>query len=197
MSNLKYSETIPTTGRRRLIKREYECLPEKAKWLIYENQIKLNEQMPVSRKTEIDIFSGVEALKYLGPTRKFVENMFSITTDDLDVLLYLYPFNFFTKSDYNRIAVPFIKCNSISSYVKRGLVVQVFSKESLIRPNVKRKDSEGIFALSLKSKRAVVYFYKILGKDLKPFHFKTATYSKSETKTKLIKDLLNEMRDDK
>lgn len=194
MSDLKYSKTKRDTGRVRHYHREYDALPEKARWLLHENEIKLHKRMPVKKDIERRFYSGVEALRYLGPARKFILERFSITTNDLDVLLYLYPYNYFTKSDYNRIAKPFIKCRGVNTYVKNGLVTKTFTKEDLTTPTIDKKKVEDVYCLTVKGKMVVSQFYNIVGQAMKPYFFEKLNFSKSETKNNLMKDLLREMK---
>jgi hypothetical protein len=196
MSNYKYSETNPFKGeKRRINQKNYECLPEQAKWLLYENQVKLHERFTVSKRTESYIYSGVESLRYLGVAKRYVCERFEITSNDLEIFLFLYPLNYFTKKDYDSVAKPYIN-SSTAQLLKRGHIVVMFTRNELKKPYLKKSEIDDIYALSLTAKRAVNYFYKLLSGEMKPYHFKHAVYSKDETKNKLIKGLLEQMRDE-
>lgn len=194
---MKYSKTYQETGRKKNSEFDTSFLPEKTRWLFHENSIVCHSLMPIKKQVQARVYTGIEALRYLGPTRKYVTQRFKITESELDVFLYLYPYNYFTKTDYDRIAKPFLQSPYIRTLVKQGHVVPVFFRKDLSKGNVKKSQAEDIYTLSLSAKRAVNYFYNVLCKEKKPYHFKTVSYSKSETKNKLVKDLLREMQDPK
>ena len=193
--SLNYSKTNAKSGKVRVIRREYDFVPEQARWLLYENQIKLHEQKPVSKRTETHVYTGMESLRYLGVARRFICAKFDLTYQHLEIFLYMAPFNYFTIKDYDRIAKPYIGY-SIQNLRKNGYVVAMFKKEELKRPNLKHKDIADIYALSRKAKTAVTQFYKIISGEMEPNRFKTAVYSKDDTKNKLIKELLEEMKEE-
>lgn len=193
MTKYKYSKTNQKNGYPRRINKTYDCLPEHAKWLLYENQVKLHEIKPINIMLEAKISTGVDALKYLGPANHFVCKRFSITREQLELFLFIYPFNYFTRRDFNRLA-PVCRNGSLSYLIKKGLVIPIYKKENLIVPEGKKKDLADIYTLSLDAKRSVNYFYKVLSGELKPYRFQNSEYTKSDTKNKLIKDLLDEMK---
>lgn len=193
MSKYVYSKTIESNGYVRKVRKFYDCLPEHAKWLMHENQVKFHEVKPLKKVLEPTIFTDVDALRYLGVVRHFICGKYNITQNELELFLFLYPYNFFTKRDYDRIAPIYYKC-ALKTLLKREHIIAIYKKENLTVPEGKKKDLADIYTLSLKAKRAVTYFYRIIAGEVKPFKFESAQYYKSDKKNELIKDLLEEIK---
>ena len=196
MGKLIYSEYNPETGRKKYPLTDYDFLPKKAKWLLHENCIKTETRKPLRDSRTLIMYQGVDALQHLGIVRKYVTRRFKISGDELDALLYLYPFNYFTKSDYRRITLSIVS-SSINHFIKKDLVVCVYDKEAMTAPKMKKKDVEDVYTLSLTAKRAVTYFYKLISGEMKPYNYKNSNYDKNDTKNSLIIELLSQLDDSK
>jgi len=195
MSQYKYSKSFIENGLKRNVNRLFDCLPEQAKWLMYEHHVRFHEIMPTKKYREPKIYTGVDALRNLGLVRRYVCQRFKITNNELEILLFIYPYNYFTKKDYDRIAKPYVGC-SILQLKKKGHVLAVYKKESLKIEPKKRRDLADVYTLSMSSKRAVKYFYKLISGELKPYQFQNMVYSENETKNNLIKELIQDMREE-
>lgn len=179
------------TGHARLPKKSYDCLPEQAKWIMHENHMKFHERKPLKIK-EPKIYTGVNHLKNLGLARRFICSKYSISIEMLEILLFIYPYNYFTKKDYDKIANTYFGCR-LHYLKKKGLVKVMYAKKTLKAPPGQKKQLADIYTLSKVSKNAVVHFHKIISGEREPSSYKSAMYSKDPDKNKLIKDLLGEL----
>lgn len=186
----KYSKTNNKSGYLLKERKHYDCLTDDVRWFFHENQISLQEHMPL-KKTKI--YSGVESLRYLIVARTFVEKRYSLSGSQLEAFLLLYPYNYFTKDDYDNIAKPF-KVNSIKYNIKKGFVEKKYDKKHLIKNNVKRKTAKDIYALTRNAKRAVTDFYKIISGEMKPHLYKNTIFDKNPEKNELIRNLIDEVK---
>ena len=104
-----------------------------------------------NKKNKLALIEGYDLLQNLMYVKKFIKNKYNITSVDLELLLYLFPKNYFTYTDY-LLAMPF-KRNNIDVWVERKMIDVVFNNQS------KRKR---LYRLSVLSQSIVRNFYAYL-----------------------------------
>lgn len=105
----------------------------------------------------LSYFEGYDFLQYFGLVRAHLQKKNKIDLNLLELLLYLYPLNYYTTEDYFEIPKSF-KYNRIQMLVDMGLV-------SIVSVGRRKKDT--IYTLSKKGKQIVTSFYEYLSQEKK------------------------------
>lgn len=100
-------------------------------------------------------------LKYWRIVRYWAKKKYSLTTEQLEILLYLYDQSLFSKSDFNEFEglLPWDKTR-FQEFIKQGLII-------VWRDHVGYKKQAKMYTLSVKSKRICNSIYKKLHQEEK------------------------------
>tara|TARA_B100001167_G_scaffold191010_1_gene159691 strand:+ start:500 stop:1102 length:603 start_codon:yes stop_codon:yes gene_type:complete len=122
------------------------------------NKVDLLERYSIKNERAYLGFSrGFDLLENLHVVRKYIQKKHSVDLKELEILLKLYPMQYFTQRDYVAIPKPF-KFRSIKNGLDKGLVEKVNIGEHL---------GKTIYTISNKKKRIVREFYKMLSGEMK------------------------------
>lgn len=148
---------MPTYKKRKVTGIFLDRLPENAKELIIKNKVKIRKSTEeISSKYLKEIFlkyfDGFDFLENLHVVRNFLQKKYDIDFYTVEVLLYLYPKNFFTLADYNNHFRPY-QIKKIDYLIKKGLIKNSSKKTA---------KNYSLFTLTTDGKELVQDFYKYL-----------------------------------
>jgi hypothetical protein len=144
-----------------------------------------------SKRRFTEIYQGYDFLQYLGLVRYYITRKYAISPRDLEFILYLHPLRVFTYAKLSRYPKSF-GLFTVSSLVKKGIIVRVSSPAISITGKKKYEKDKGTFMLTKEKVQMVAEFYELLARE-KPFDtthpaFNTGN-SIDEKRVRLIKKM--------
>lgn len=118
------------------------------------------------RKRFLEVYSGYDFLQHLGLVRRYICGKYRILNYQLELILYLYPLNYFTHSDISRFPKHYTY-RTIEALVKKKVIV-VVAKAHKKRKYDKDVRRNTLYALTKEMRHAVEEFYELLSKE-RPF----------------------------
>lgn len=118
------------------------------------------------RKRFLEVYSGYDFLQHLGLVRRYICGKYRILNYQLELILYLYPLNYFTHSDIARFPKHYT-FRTINALIKKKVIV-VVSKAHKKKKYDKDVRKNTLYALTKEMRQAVEEFYELLSKE-RPF----------------------------
>lgn len=115
------------------------------------------KKIKYNKKKMLDIYHGYDILENLIVVRAFIYKQYGMPFRVVEMILYLFPKQYFTQEDFYQMPKPFT-CNRIGLMLEQGHFA-IASKG--------RNKGEHIYMLSRKSKLMVQRFYKLLSGEEK------------------------------
>ena len=111
-----------------------------------------------TKRKFLRVSNSFDAFENLLVVRRYVQERYDITIQMLEIMLYLYPKQYFTQEDYRKIPKQY-KYARINSMLLSGIA-------KIAADGLKNK-GDRIYCLSAKSKGIVVHFYECLSGERK------------------------------
>jgi len=167
--------SIKSTTRIKKAKRHHDKVGLQAGKVLKENSIRLKKtyhaKPPYAGPRVIVFNNDCSLLQNLHIMRRYLYYKYDVDINLLELLLYLYPFNYFTGYDYHDFPMNF-KFARLKNMVECGHIV--------IASDVKK--GKKLYALSLNSKKIVRKFYALLsGEETIPESDFDKAWNKTET----------------
>lgn len=135
------------------------------------------------------------AVQYLGIVRHHIQRNFDLTLAELELLLFLYPYGYFSKADYDIFPHRY-NTRTIDPLIKKGRIC-------LVRKKYAPTSRKQIFCLSRSSKKIIKTFYECLYGDFTVTEnpqlsvlFKSKASPRDQMKAKAIAKLNDIIRGD-
>lgn len=97
-------------------------------------------------------YDGFDFMQYQIVVRPFILKKYSIDNKILEILLFLFPMNYFTRRDYIQLVRPFSHIN-VDAFVEKGF--------GRVAVNAKGKDKK-VYTLTIMAKNIVTSYYEYL-----------------------------------
>lgn len=155
---MKYTAKMNKVGKAKMVREV--GMGSEAEKMIIENSIPVHVYNKRSEKKEkytkkkyLSLYKGYDFLQYLGVVRFYIQGKNKISNNMLEMLLYLYPINYFTQQDFMDIPKQF-EVTRLKVLVDKELAKVAFVDE--------KDKSKKIYALSTKARNIVTDFYELL-----------------------------------